>query len=39
MKPFLVKRGLLLLMHILTSGKVTLGQVIVKGTGVMENGR
>ena len=37
MKPFLVKRGLLLWMHLVTSGKVTLGQVIVKGRGVMQN--
>ena len=31
-------RGLLSWMHVVTSGKVTLGDVMVKGRGVMENG-
>ena len=30
-------RGLLSWMHVVTSGKVTLGQVMVTGCGVMEN--
>ena len=32
-------RGLLSWMHVVTSGKVTLGQVMVQGRGLMENGR
>ena len=31
-------RGLLLWMQVVTLGKVTLGQVVVKGWGGMENG-
>ena len=31
-------RGLLSWMHVVTLGKVPLGQVMVKGRGVMENG-
>ena len=31
-------RGLLSWMHVVTSRKVRLGQVMVKGKGVMENG-
>ena len=31
-------RGLLSWMHVVTSGKVTVGQVMVKGRGLMENG-
>ena len=31
-------QGLLSWMHVVTSGKVTLGQVMVKGREVMENG-